>query len=184
MELLMDKNDTDDTAAEHSGGAVNVLTDDHNRVRGLFKYFAQLEGAGPTDARITVVEDICKELIIHAAIEEEIFYPAARNAIKDDELINKAEVEHATAKYLIQQLLPVNKSDARFFAKVTVLREYIKHHMDEEEKEIFPKVKQSKLDLSALGQQLMERKEALRNQLKTSEQVIGFEPVKYFVGAS
>jgi hemerythrin superfamily protein len=184
MELLMDKNDTDDTAAEHSGGAVNVLTDDHNRVRGLFKYFAQLEGAGPTDARITVVEDICKELIIHAAIEEEIFYPAARNAIKDDELINEAEVEHATAKYLIQQLLPVNKSDARFFAKVTVLREYIKHHMDEEEKEIFPKVKQSKLDLSALGQQLMERKEALRNQLKTSEQVIGFEPVKYFVGAS
>jgi hemerythrin superfamily protein len=184
LELLMDRNDTDDTAAEHSGGAINVLTDDHNRVRGLFKYFAQLEGTGPTAARITVVEDICKELIIHAAIEEEVFYPAARNAINDNELINEAEIEHATVKYLIQQLLPVNKGDARFFAKVTVLREYTKHHMDEEEKEIFPKVKHAKLDLSALGKQLMDRKGALRGQLNSPEQVIGFEPVKYFVGRS
>jgi hemerythrin superfamily protein len=184
MELLMDKNDADDTAAEHSGGAVNVLTDDHNRVRGLFKYFAQLEGTGPTAARIAVVEDICKELVIHAAIEEELFYPAARNAINDDELVNEAEVEHGAVQYLINQLLPVNKDDARFCAKVKVLREYIKHHMDEEEKGIFPKVKQTKIDLSALGQQLMERREALRNQLKSPEHVTGFEPVKYFVGRS
>jgi hemerythrin superfamily protein len=184
MELPMDRNDTDDTAAEHSSGAIHVLTDDHNRVRGLFKYFSQLKGAGPTDERIAVVEDICKELTIHAAIEEELFYPAARSAIDDDELIDEAEVEHATARYLMQQLLPVDKGDARFNAKVTVLREYIKHHMNEEETEIFPKIKQAKLDLSALGEQLMHRKEELRDQLKSPEQVIGFEPVKYFVGRS
>jgi hemerythrin superfamily protein len=182
MELPMDSNDRDDTAAEHSGGAINILTDDHNKVRGLFKYFAQLEGPGPTDARITVVQNICAELTIHAAIEEELFYPAARNAIDDEELIDEAEVEHATAKHLIQQLLPVNKDDSHFCAKVAVLREYTKHHMNKEETEIFPKVKHAKLDLSALGQQFMDRKKALRDQLKTPEQVIGFEPVKYFVG--
>jgi hemerythrin superfamily protein len=180
--MVMATHDKDDTAAEHTGGAINVLTDDHNKVRDLFKYYAQLDGAGPTDAKFTVVEDICKELTIHAAIEEELFYPAARAAIDDNDLINEAEIEHATLKYLMQQLIPVNKGDERFTAKVTVLREYTKHHMNEEEAEIFPKVKRSKLDLSALGQQLMDRKIALRDQLKTPEQVIGFEPVKYFVG--
>jgi hemerythrin superfamily protein len=180
--MVMATHDKDDTAAEHTGGAINVLTDDHNKVRDLFKYYAQLDGTGPTDAKFTVVEDICNELTIHAAIEEELFYPAARAAIHDNDLINEAEIEHATLKYLIQQLIPVNKGDERFIAKVTVLREYTKHHMNEEEAEIFPKVKRSKLDLSALGQQLMDRKKALRDQLKTPEQVVGFEPVKYFVG--
>ena len=177
----MAKQDKDDTAAEHTEG-IKELTDDHNRVRDLFKYFAQLEGAGPTDARITVVEDICKELTIHAAIEEELFYPAARAAINDNELINEAEIEHAVLKYLMQQLIPANKSDERFLAKVTVLREYAKHHMNAEETEVFPRVKRSKLDLAALDQELAVRKKALRDQLKTPEQVIGFEPVKYFVG--
>jgi hemerythrin-like domain-containing protein len=178
----MDANDTDDTAAEHSGGAINVLTDDHNRVRGLFRYLAQLEGVGATDERINVVEAICKELVIHSTIEEELFYPAARIAIDESELINEAEVEHGTAKYLIRQLLPTNKNDVRFCAKLAVLREYVKHHMDVEEKEIFPKVKQAKLDLPALAQQLIDRRDALRDQLKSPEHVIGFEPVKYFVG--
>ncbi|MDB5794031.1 MAG: hemerythrin protein [Noviherbaspirillum sp.] len=129
-----------------------------------------------------LVEDICKELTIHATIEEELFYLAARAAINDNELINEAEIEHAVLKYLIQQLMPVNKSDERFLAKVTVLREYTKHHMNDEETEVFPKAKRSNLDLSALGRQLADRKKALRDQLKTPEQVIGFEPVKYFVG--
>jgi hemerythrin superfamily protein len=182
MELPMDGNETDDTAAEHSGGAINVLTDDHNRVRALFRYFAQLEGTGPTAERINVVQDICKELVVHATIEEELFYPAARVAIDDRELINEAEVEHGTARYLVQQLLQTNKDDTRFCAKVTVLREYVKHHMDEEEKQIFPKVKQAKLDLSVLGQQLVDRREELRGQLKTAEHIVGFKPVKYFVG--
>jgi hemerythrin superfamily protein len=180
----MDRNDTDDTAAGHSSEAIAVLTDDHNRVRGLFQYFAKLKGATATDEKMTVVLDICKELIIHAAIEEELFYPAARSAIDDDDLIDEAEVEHATAKYLIGQLLPIDKDDPRFNAKVTVLREYVKHHMNEEETEIFPKVKQANIDQHALAQQLMERKEELRNQLTTPEQLIGFEPVKYFVGTS
>jgi hemerythrin-like domain-containing protein len=173
----------DDTAAEHSGGAINVLTDDHNRVRGLFRYFAQLEGAGPTAEKISVAQDICKELMIHAAIEEELFYPAARIALGgDSELINEAEVEHGAAKYLIRQLLETDKDDVRLNAKVTVLDEYVKHHLGEEEKKIFPKIKRSQLDLAVLGEALQDRREALRDQLKTAEHIVGFEPVKYFVG--
>jgi hemerythrin superfamily protein len=173
----------DDTAAEHSGGAINVLTDDHNRVRGLFRYFAQLEGPGPTKEKLNVAQDICKELVIHAAIEEELFYPAARIALgEDSELINEAEVEHGSARHLIRQLMETNKDDTRFTAKVTVLDEYVKHHMDEEEKKIFPKIKQAHLDLSVLGKALEDRREALRDQLKTAEHIIGFAPIKYFVG--
>jgi hemerythrin superfamily protein len=179
---MMDKNRTDDTAAEHTGGAISVLTDDHNRLRGLFQYFSQLEGIGPTPERINVAEDICKELVIHSTIEEELFYPAVRAAIEDRELINEAEVEHATAKYLIQQLLPIEKDDLRFCAKLAVLREYVKHHMDEEEKKILPKAKHANLDLMVLGQLLKDRREALRDQLKTVEHIVGFEPVKHFVG--
>jgi hemerythrin superfamily protein len=179
----MSKKEVDNTAAEHTGGAINLLTDDHNRVRGLFRYFAQLEGPGPTPEKINVVQDICKELVIHAAIEEDLFYPAARIALGDEsELINEAEVEHGSAKYLVRQLLETNKDDIRFSAKVKVLDEYVKHHMDEEEKKIFPKVKQSKLDLAVLGQALLDRRDALREQLKTVEHLTGFEPVKYFVG--
>jgi hemerythrin superfamily protein len=179
----MSKKEIDNTAAEHSGGAINVLTDDHNRVRGLFRYFAQLGGPGPTAEKINVVQDICKELVIHAAIEEELFYPAARIALGDEsELINEAEVEHGSAKYLVRQLLDTNRDDIRFNAKVKVLDEYVKHHLDEEEKKIFPKVKHSKLDLAVLGQALQDRREALRDQLKTAQHIRGFEPVKYFVG--
>jgi hemerythrin superfamily protein len=185
VEVLIEVTDDSGAAApEPSAGtdAIAVLTDDHNRVRGLFRYFAQLEGDGPTTARMNVVEDICKELVIHSTIEEELFYPVARTAIEPAELINEAEVEHSTTKYLIQQLLPTNKDDARFCAKVRVLREYVKHHLDEEEKDIFPKVKKAKLDLSALGQQLRDRRDELRGQLKTAENIVAFEPVKYFVG--
>jgi hemerythrin superfamily protein len=182
MELLMDAKDKDDTAAEHSTPAITVLTDDHNRVRALFRYFAQLEGPGPTRERMNVVEEICKELVIHSTIEEELFYPAARKIIDGKELINEAEVEHGTAKFLIRQLLATNLNDGHFCAKVKVLREYVKHHMDEEEKEMFPKVKHARADLSALEQQMIARREVLREMLKTTENIVGFEPVKYFVG--
>lgn len=176
-------NATGDAAAAHSGSAIDVLIDDHNRVRGLFRYFAQLEGPGPTPEKINVVQDICKELVIHAAVEEDLFYPAARIALgAESELINEAEVEHGAAKYLIRQLLETNKNDVQFTAKVTVLDEYVKHHIDEEEKKIFPRVKQAQLDLAVLGKALMDRRDALRDQLKTVEHIRGFEPVKYFVG--
>jgi hemerythrin superfamily protein len=171
MELTMN---TDNIVAGKSDDATDVLAQDHKKVKELFKDFSQLEGTSPVAARIALVQAICTELTIHAAIEEELFYPAARKATNDDDLVNEAEIEHATVKYLIKQLLPLKEDDAYLKAKVTVLREYTRHHINEEENEMFPKIKQAKLDLSALGQQLMDRKKALQEQLKTPEQLIAF----------
>jgi hemerythrin-like domain-containing protein len=161
-------------ANENSGDAIALLTDDHKKVKELFRDFAALKDTGPAAAKLALVQAICTELTIHAVIEEELFYPAARSAISDGGLIDEAEIEHGTAKFLIRQLMPVKEGDAQFSAKVTVLREYIKHHINEEENEIFPKARQAKLDLSALGRQLRDRKKQLQDQLKTPEQVIAF----------
>ena len=105
--------------------------------------------------------EICLALTVHAKIEEEIFYPAARAAIKSADLLNEAEVEHATAKKLITELQKMKASDKLFDAKITVLGEYIDHHVEEEESELFREVGKSDLDLKALGAQLAERKVAL-----------------------
>lgn len=93
-------------------------------------------------------------------MEEEIFYPAARESIKEEDLLNEAEVEHASAKDLIEQIQGVESSDPMYDAKVTVLGEYVDHHVQEEEKEMFPKVKKAKMDLEALGQEILEMKES------------------------
>jgi hemerythrin superfamily protein len=165
---------TENIAAARSDDATEVLKQDHKKVKELFKDLAELDGSSPMAAKIALVQAICTELTIHAAIEEELFYPAARKATGDDDLVNEAQIEHATLKYMINQLLPLQENDAYLKAKVTVLREYTRHHINEEENEMFPKIKQAKLDLSALGQQLIDRKKALREQLKTPEELIAF----------
>jgi hemerythrin superfamily protein len=98
-------------------------------------------------------------LTVHAEAEEEIFYPAAREAIEEQDLLDEAEVEHASAKDLIAQIEAMDSSDPLYDAKVTVLGEYIDHHVEEEEKEMFPKVKKAKLDLEALGEEILQFKE-------------------------
>jgi hemerythrin-like domain-containing protein len=100
-------------------------------------------------------------LTVHAAIEEEIFYPAAREVDDVNALLNEAEVEHGTAKDLIATLDSMDASDEMFSATFTVLSEYIKHHVKEEENELFPKIKKSDLDLDALGMELAARADEL-----------------------
>jgi hemerythrin superfamily protein len=165
---------TDDTTTGTPRDAIDILTRDHGTVNELFKKFAALAGSATTTASLALVHEICTELTIHAAIEEEIFYPAVRKTINDDDLMNEAEIEHATAKFLIKQLLPLESDDEYFHAKVTVLREYTRHHINEEESEMFPKIRKSQLDLTMLGQQIMERKTALKSQLTAPEQLIAF----------
>ncbi len=101
---------------------------------------------------------ICAELTAHATAEEEIFYPAARKAMDRAELIDEADVEHASAKDLIAQIEGSSPSDDHYDAKVKVLGEYIDHHVQEEEGEMFPKVRRAKLDTVALGEQIAQRK--------------------------
>ncbi len=101
---------------------------------------------------------ICTELTAHATAEEEIFYPAARAAIDKVELVDEADIEHASAKDLIAQIEGSSPSDDHYDAKVKVLGEYIKHHVKEEHNEMFPKIRKTKLDLKLVGEQLNARK--------------------------
>lgn len=138
--------------------ATALLRADHKMVEDLF---AQFEAARTLTKKKALAAQICQELTIHAQIEEEIFYPQVKAALKDKELIPEATVEHASLKELIAQI-EANEDDGEMFeAKVKVLSEYVKHHVKEEQNEIFPKVKASKLDLVALGEELAQRKEEL-----------------------
>jgi iron-sulfur cluster repair protein YtfE (RIC family) len=142
--------------------AIALLIDDHELVKSLFE---QYEGLGDR-ALVTkkkLATQICTELTIHATVEEEIFYPAARAAGgKDqDELVDEATVEHASAKDLIAQIMEMDAGEDLFDAKVKVLSELIEHHVKEEEEEMFPKARKDGLDLAALGQQMAERKAEL-----------------------
>ncbi|MES2561096.1 MAG: hemerythrin domain-containing protein [Pseudomonadota bacterium] len=142
--------------------AIALLTADHKKVKQLFKTFEKLkkdDAAG--EEKSALVQEICRELSVHAQVEEEIFYPAVREAIDDEDLMDEADVEHAGAKSLIAQLKTMDPEDDHYDAKVTVLGEYIDHHVKEEQDEMFPKAKKRKVDIAALGQQIMKRKKEL-----------------------
>ena len=142
--------------------AIALLRADHRKVQDLFDQFEKARG---DDRKAALAQEICSELKVHAQIEEEIFYPAARDALKEKDLIDEATVEHASAKDLIAQIEEAQAGDELFDAKVIVLGEYIRHHVKEEHNELFPKLKKTKLDLKALGEQLAERKEALMAEM-------------------
>jgi len=148
-----------------SVNAVTLLKQDHDEVSALLKEFESADRAG----KASIAERICAALTVHAQIEEQIFYPAARGVLDDDDmdLVDEADIEHATIKGLVKRLQTAGPSDDHFEALMTVLGEYVKHHVKEEEKQLFPKVRRTNLDLEALGQQLA----ALKNQLKTSTDV-------------
>ena len=160
---------TKKTSTRKSAGssAITLLTQDHKTVDALFRSFDKLvKQDGDDEEKGGVVQEICAALSVHAQIEEEIFYPEVRSAFEDDEdvasMLDEADVEHASIKSLVEQLEDAEPGDDLFDAKVTVLKEYVKHHVQEEEEEIFPKVKKAKeLDLEELGQRLEARKEEL-----------------------
>jgi Hemerythrin HHE cation binding domain len=148
--------------------AVALLKEDHRKVEKLFESFEKARDAKRKQA---LVKEICTELSIHTIIEEEIFYPTCKGRIEDDDLIDESYVEHDGAKVLIAELLD-SEPDAEFYdAKVSVLSEMIKHHVKEEEKRsegLFAQAKEAGLDLENLGQRLMERKEALKDEFQHS----------------
>ena len=145
--------------------ACDLLDADHRAVKKLFKEYEELtksRGRTAAQKKMALARQICHELTVHAQIEEEIFYPAVRAAIKDTDLVAEAEVEHQTAKDLIAQIEGMGEADEMFDAKVTVLGEYIDHHVKEERGEMFPKARAArKLDLVAMRDELATRKEEL-----------------------
>ena len=149
--------------AQPSKNAVELLTDDHRKVKKLFKDFEKLkDGDGSTKEKSAIVQEICRELAVHAKVEEEIFYPEVRASVDDDDLMDEADVEHAGAKSLIAELEAMKPGDDHYDAKVTVLGEYIDHHVKEEQEEMFPKAKKARLDMAQLGERIMQRKEELQ----------------------
>jgi hemerythrin-like domain-containing protein len=139
--------------------AVDLLTDDHLEVSALFKKYDKLASKdAPAADRRSLAQTICAMLKVHTQIEEEIFYPAARSAGIDAGQLDEAKVEHASAKDLIAQLEAANPDDDLYDAKMTVLREYIQHHVVEEHTEMFPKCRRLGMDLVALRGELEARK--------------------------
>ena len=145
--------------------AVGMLIADHKKVQKAFKDFEKLKEGGSKRGKSDIVRQTCADLVIHTKIEEEIFYPAARKAIKDGDLMDEATVEHAGAKELIAQLELMQPGDDLYDAKFTVLGESVNHHIREEQNEMFPKVRKTKLDLRELGMRMAFRKEELMSQL-------------------
>jgi len=146
--------------------AVALLKADHRKVEGLFESF---ERARTEDRKQALVEQICTELMVHATIEEEIFYPACKGKIEDEELLDEAYVEHDGAKVLIAELLQASPSHEFYDAKVKVLSELIKHHVKEEEMRsegLFAEARDAGVDLEDLGERLKARKAQLLAKFK------------------
>ena len=146
--------------------AVELLKADHKEVKALFEQYKRLvDNEDVPEERQAVAQQICLLLTVHATAEEEIFYPAARAAIDEPDLLDEAEVEHASAKDLIAQIEAMDPNEALYDAKVIVLGEYIDHHVKEEEGQMFPKCKKADMDLAALGQAIDARKAELMEEL-------------------
>jgi iron-sulfur cluster repair protein YtfE (RIC family) len=141
--------------------AIQLLVDDHNQVKKMFKEYEKIGKNNAEEEKEALATQICRELTVHAQLEEEIFYPAVREGIDDDALMNEAMVEHAEAKGLIAQIQSMHASNPMYDATVKVLGENIEHHMEEEQKDMFPKVKKLNLDLEELGREMAGRKETL-----------------------
>lgn len=153
----------DAATAVVAGSAIDMLTSDHRKVEKLFREYEDLvESKADGKKRAALAAAICEELTLHAQVEEQVFYPAAKKATGEDDLILEAAVEHDTVKYLIGEITEATRKDAGFDAHLKVLGEYVKHHVKEEEGELFPKVKKSELDLDALGSKMSKLKETLQ----------------------
>jgi hemerythrin superfamily protein len=154
--------------------AIDLLMDDHKRVDKLFGDFENVD-RDDADAVQELVEIACMELQIHSILEEEIFYPAVRAEIADgdregQDLLNEAEVEHEMVDELIAKLQELEPDDAMYAAYFAVLAEYVKHHVGEEETELFPQVRAMSLDLQQLAEDMRLRREELFAEMEAGDE--------------
>ena len=140
--------------------ATQMIRQDHKKVEGLFKKFEQTKAA---QAKRRLAETAIAELEVHAALEEEIFYPAVKKEVDDGSMVQEALQEHQTVKQLISELKGMEEADEEFESQFSQLVENVQHHVEEEENEMLPKVEESELDLNSLGQQMSQRKQEMQN---------------------
>jgi hemerythrin superfamily protein len=144
--------------------AVEILKNDHDEVEKLFDQFEDAKDEANAELKVQIVAAVCKALTIHAQIEEELLYPAMRrHDPQSADLVDEAAVEHETVKNLVAQLASASPEDDLYDAKVKVLSEYVKHHVKEEEGEMFPLAKRADLDLDVIGRKILQRKEELES---------------------
>lgn len=150
--------------------ALELLTADHEEVTQLFDDYEQLATTDADDeTRQELAEQICMMLSVHAAIEEEIFYPAVRESIEEDELVEEAETEHQQVRDLITQIQSADPADEDYDDQVRALAEAVEQHVRDEEDEMFPKVRESDMDLEEIGIELSDRKAELIAQLEDGD---------------
>jgi hemerythrin superfamily protein len=153
------------TKTTSQADAIALLKADHRKAEGLFEKYEKSRGK-----KAELAKQICQELVVHAILEEELFYPACREAGVEEDIMNEAAVEHDSAKLLIGELMSGAPEDDFYDAKVSVLAEQIKHHVEEEEKRggVMTQAKSSGLDVKALGAQIAARKKELLAQIESS----------------
>ncbi|GGX79250.1 hemerythrin domain-containing protein [Pseudoduganella dura] len=145
--------------------AVALLIADHDKVKQLFREYERLQNIGDISLKADLALQLCMELEIHTAIEEEIFYPAVRTETGDAKMVQEAIQEHAEAKELIAHIQGMSGDDPDLDSTVAMLRKAIEHHVQEEEQAMFPMARQGDADLAALCEQLADRKEQLEHDM-------------------
>lgn len=160
-----DKTTTDETTAD----AIALLTQDHRAVDRLFEAFERAAD-DDRDAQGTLVQRACEKLTVHTIVEEEILYPAAHDALSGRDVldVDEAYVEHFLVKTLIARFETLKPGQRGFDATFKVLTEMVRHHVEEEEKSLFPELRKSGVDLGALGRKLAARMEALEQKLEAA----------------
>jgi iron-sulfur cluster repair protein YtfE (RIC family) len=156
------------TMAQESVNAIELLQQDHRMVEDLFERFEQVKDEDEEEAA-EIIESACAALQIHDTLETEIFYPGIREQAEEEDvedLLDEAEVEHESVRELIEKIEGMEWEDEKLHAYFTVLSEYVKHHVKEEEQEMFPKLKELEdVDLEALGVEMTERKAELMTEM-------------------
>ena len=146
---------------QQPNNGLELLREDHRRVQALLDRFEALGEKGDRRVKERVARQVCAELLLHARLEESILYPLSREALDIGDKIDEAEVEHEGVENLIQKLNDMDADDDQFDATVKVLGEQVKHHVEEEESEMFPAIQASGMDLDALGDELATRRQEL-----------------------
>ncbi|WP_345816558.1 hemerythrin domain-containing protein [Paraburkholderia sp. PREW-6R] len=152
--------------ADGTQDALALLEADHRAVEKLFDAFKRA-GDDDLEAKAALVQRACEQLTMHAIIEEELLYPAAQEALPDDDKldVDEAYIEHYLVKTLIAKFETMKAGDKGFDATFKVMSEMVQHHVEEEEEELFPELRRTKCDLIALGKKIAARKQELQAKL-------------------
>jgi hypothetical protein len=152
------------TMKKQTPDAIDLLDADHLAIHALFSGYRELVRTQASALqRHALAEEICLELAIHARLEEELFYPAVRDALREDDLVDQAEDEHGSQREFIAQILATAPEDPLYDARVAALGEYVERHVRKEREEVFNRALASRLDLQSLARAITVRREELRS---------------------